>query len=89
MDDLKCRVFRVLDSRLPTVLAILSFLWLKFVCACRESSGEDSPWTREDFNALQAERNAVEAELLEHLADQDVDQLKWRAVSFKLQPFCI
>ena len=49
---------------------------------CRESSEEDSPWTREDSNALQVERNAVEEKLLEHLAGQDVNKLKWRAVSF-------
>lgn len=48
---------------------------------CRVGSSEEgSPWTREDMNALQAERNAVEEELLEHLADQDIDQLKFRAV---------
>ena len=50
------------------------------------SSEEGSPWTKEDFSALQAERSAVEEELLEHLADQDATQLKWRAVSRLLLP---
>ena len=48
---------------------------------CRGSSEENSPWTREDSNALEAERNDVEEKLLEHLAGQDVNKLKWRAVS--------
>lgn len=75
------------DKAKPAILGeanARSHNWLELtvVVLCRGSSEEDSPWTREDFNALQAERNAVEEELLEHLAGQDVDQLKWRAVSF-------
>lgn len=61
---------------LPLLLKPAEKVWL-----CRGSSDDDSPWTNEKMSALQAEKDAVEEELLEHLADQDVKQLKWRAVS--------
>lgn len=47
----------------------------------KASTGDDSPWTEEKRQALEAEKKAVEAELQEHLADQDVTALRRRTVS--------
>ena len=46
----------------------------------RASSDSDSPWTQEKLSALQQEKTSVEAEWREHVADQDIGTLKWRAV---------
>ena len=46
----------------------------------RASSDSDSPWTQEKLSALQQEKTSVEAEWQEHVADQDIGTLKWRAV---------
>lgn len=62
-------------------MAWLNFHSLQLCTFCRNSSEADSPWTQEKLSALQAEKDAVEEELLEHMADQDVKQLKFKAVS--------
>ena len=71
--------------RASAKLQIAVHLWLTIALSRRGSSEADSPWTQEKLSALQAERNAVEEELLEHMADQDVKHLKFKAVSHILQ----